>query len=168
MSKVDYYAGFFDGEGSIGIYRNGRGAWHLRTQLTQNISPETTALLTEMRDLYGGNLATMHNHIYRGGGAYNWQLNGEGAADFLLAVVPSLRLKQDQAMFAIAWQKIHPRPSRDACGRMVAHDRNRPIDLDTARLLKALKRAPLAAVMAAQPDLVKVVTELRQVLCVKG
>lgn len=34
----DYIAGFFDGEGSIGIYKNGRGMHYLRTQLTQNSS----------------------------------------------------------------------------------------------------------------------------------
>ena len=35
MLKVEYIAGFFDGEGSIGIYKMHGKSYYLRTQLTQ-------------------------------------------------------------------------------------------------------------------------------------
>ena len=165
---LDYIAGFFDGEGSVGIYRNGQRSWHLRTQLTQNIDRSTTALLSELRQRFGGNLATMRSPIYRASVAYNWQLNGAVAAAFLREVLPYLRLKREQADFAIAWQSIQQKASRDERGRNVAHDHDRPIDIGAARLLKALKRQDIDEVMAAQADLVDVVHELRQVVCVKG
>lgn len=168
MSKVEYYAGFFDGEGSIGIYRNGGRNWHLRTQLTQNILPSTTELMLELNALYGGNLSTMRSKIYLGGGAYNWQLNGDVAVAFLRDIQPHLRLKKEQADIAIAWQEAHQRPARDARGRMVAHDYERPLDVGAARLMKLLKRQSIDAVMAAQADLVEIVHTLRQVVCVKG
>lgn len=45
MGEIEYLAGFFDGEGSVGIYTNGRGLFHLRTQLTQNVGKHSTRLV---------------------------------------------------------------------------------------------------------------------------
>lgn len=168
MSKVEYHAGFFDGEGSIGIYKNGSSVWHLRTQVTQNISVESTLLFEELRSLYGGNLAQMKSAIYQRGAAYNWQLNGANAVAFLDIIRPHLRLKAEQADIATAWYALSMKPSRDARGRQVAYERDRPIDIGAARLMKALKRQSIDAVMAAQVDLVEVAHTLKQVVCVKG
>lgn len=168
MLRDEWVAGFFDGEGSIGIYRNGSGTFHLRTQITQNVSRATEEVLLALKNRFGGNLARMRGDIYRGKVAFNWQLNGVGAAAFLGVVLPHLRLKRDQAEIAIAWQRQHLPPSRDERGRMTAHPKDAPLDVGTATLLKALKRQDIDAVMAAQADLVDIVHTLRQVLCVKG
>lgn len=137
--SLEYIAGFFDGEGSIGIYQSGQKAWHLRTQLTQNICLESTALLDDVRELFGGNLATMRSPIYLRGAAYNWQINGTLAEKFLRSVLPHLRLKTPQARIAIAWQQRHPGPVREPNGRMKRHVHD-PIDEKTSLLMKLLKR----------------------------
>lgn len=168
MLKDEWIAGFFDGEGSIGIYRNGQRTFHLRTQITQNASAATKEVLSALQNRFGGNLARMRGDIYRGKMAFNWQLNGNVAAAFLGVVLPHLRLKREQAEVAIAWQRQHLPPSRDERGRMTAHPKDAPLDVGTEILLKALKRQEIDAVMAAQADLVDVVHTLKQVLCVKG
>src|SRR3982751_6376897 len=162
-----YVAGFFDGEGSIGIYRNGQGTFHLRTQLTQNVTVESHHLLEELRLTFGGNLAFMRARIYKGGAAYNWQLTGNTAARFLKEIRPYLRMKGAQAEVAIAWQSEHLPPGRDNRGRMIAHPRNAPSDIAAAALLKQLKYRPIDAVMAAQADLTEPVVALKQIVVVK-
>jgi hypothetical protein len=48
-------AGFFGGEGSIGIYMNGQGRGRtLRVQITQNVTPQSTMMLTAIRERWGG------------------------------------------------------------------------------------------------------------------
>lgn len=163
-----YDAGFFDGEGSVGIYRNGDGVWHLRTQLTQNINTASTKVMERMIATYGGNLAIMRAAIYRGGKAFNWQLNGSAAAAFLRKLHPMLVIKREQAEVAAAWYELSQKPSRSSNGRMLPHEKDRPIDVGAAALLKALKRADIEDVMRAQESLVEIVHTLRQVVCVKG
>jgi hypothetical protein len=164
VALLAYVAGFFDGEGSIGIYRNGQGTFYLRTQLTQNITPDSQLLLEQLRATFGGNLSFMRARVYRGGAAYNWQLNGNLAARFLCAIPPYLRLERRQAEVAIEWQSGHLPPGRDSRGRMLAH----PKDLAAASLLKQLKSEPIDAVMAAQADLTEPVHTLKQIVVVKG
>ena len=56
MLCTEYLAGFFDGEGSIGIYpvmHHGRPGFYLRTQLVQNIGEASVALLAELTTVYG-------------------------------------------------------------------------------------------------------------------
>lgn len=170
MLSVAYIAGFFDGEGSIGVYhgvKNGRSVrFHLRTQVTQNCSGESTSL-NELRGMYGGNCSVMDKTASRH--AYNWQLNGHGAAHFLESILPYLRLKRDQAQFAVAWQRKRPPVIRNARGHVVYKEQ--PVlefDEGVARLIKMLKVTTLQDVIANQLDLVEVVHTLRQVLCVKG
>lgn len=152
MLKVEYQAGFFDGEGSIGIYKNGNGIFHLRTQLTQNILPTSTILLEEFKNLYGGNLSQMKSSIYRNGAAYNWQLNGIGAVTFLQTLLPFLVLKKEQATVALSWFKISQKPERDSNGRYKPHIKNRPIDIKYSELLKLLKRSSLNDIIESQSE----------------
>ena len=99
----EYAAGFFDGEGSIGIYPttfDGRDRYYLRTQITQSVNALSTELLTALRALHGGNLSLITGA--RANKVYNWQLNSYKAAKFLTWLEPHLRLKRDQAQLAIA------------------------------------------------------------------
>jgi hypothetical protein len=68
---LPYIAGFFDGEGSIGIYRGGHtNGRALRVQLTQNVTPDSTELLRECRIRWGGSLSLMNRSARRP--AWNW------------------------------------------------------------------------------------------------
>jgi hypothetical protein len=108
--RAEYIAGFFDGEGSVGVYRNGRGTYHLRTQLTQNVSPLVTELLMGLREEFGGNLSKQRTTH---GVKYNWQLNSGKAVTFLATIEPMLLLKKEQANVAIAWWQTVARRQAD-------------------------------------------------------
>lgn len=139
-----YFAGFFDGEGSIGIYTNGNTAAGrtLRVQLTQNIDPIATSILTEAADRWHASMTIMNRTMKRP--AYNWQNSGANAYATLLDLRPWLRIKLAQADVAIEWWRGRAPRQRDALGRM------RPIsaltvarDIKYAALLKQLKRSDL-------------------------
>lgn len=152
--NLEYCAGFFDGEGSIGLYRNGNGVWHLRTQVTQNQNAASTQLLGCLRDKFGGNICL------RGEGAYNWQLNSAVAARFLTELLPHLKLKLDQARVAVSWYSASQRPVRDHLGRHTRYERDRPIDVSAAKLIKLLKKSDLDKVLELQADLRAVAVQL--------
>lgn len=139
MISLEYIAGFFDGEGSIGIYKNGRGLYHLRTQLTQNANSDTTPIIEALRAQYGGNVCRLEKKSNRPKTIYNWQLNGHGALRFLRELEPHLIVKKRQATIAIEWQsKKLPTPERDALGRIKSLPATEE-DIETAALLKKLK-----------------------------
>lgn len=156
MLCTEYLAGFFDGEGSIGIYpvmHHGRPGFYLRTQLVQNIGEASVALLAELTTVYGGNGPL--ESCSRCQRAFNWQLHGHSAARFLQAIEPSLRLKREQAEIAIAWQSQRPPIARNARGHIVF--KTEPVlELDrqqVSEIVRELKRTTLSAVLARRPEL---------------
>jgi hypothetical protein len=161
-----YIAGFFDGEGSIGIYKNGQGVFHLRTQLTQNVGAKSKELMQAMVDQFGGHFSKQKT--LSGGEKYNWQLSSLPAMRFLKHIAPYLHLKESQALLAIIWQEQRPVPSRDARGRLKPYIVDKKVDEQVAKVMKELKHADIDVVMANQADLVKPVHTLKQFLCIKG
>lgn len=174
MDNLQYMAGFFDGEGSIGIYRSSVKTtenYYLRTQLTQNTSEDFLKFLKPFINYYGGNLSkckTLSGKI-----KYNWQLSSIQAIKFLEDLVPYLILKKSQAILALKWIKQKPKPSRDNKGRIQSSKyKNIKLDKEISELMKILKETEksisIEIVMANQSDLVEIVAEIKQVLCVKG
>lgn len=163
MLSPQYIAGLFDGEGSIGVYSNGEGTYYLRTQLTQNVGKASEDLMLELVNQFGGHHSIQDTSHGR---KFNWQLSSGKAAAFLAEIEPHLRLKKEQAEIVRLWWAQRPKQERDEGGRFVTRATN--LDADVARLVKALKKDDLLAVMSAQADLVEVVHTLKQVLCVKG
>jgi hypothetical protein len=100
---LPYLAGFFDGEGSIGIYRNGdqHGGRTLRVQLTQNVSVASTLLLKECQTRWGGSLCEMNRNDKRT--AWNWQASATSGVKALSDIRPWLRLKAEEADIARQW-----------------------------------------------------------------
>ncbi len=131
---LHYIAGFFDGEGSIGVYRDGRGRHHLRTQLAQNVTPVSSSLFESFKHRWGGNLSLDHN---RKGSCFNWQLNSSTAVRFLMDIHPYLILKKEQALLALMWQGGRPEAGRNEKGHFVTV--RDPIDEKVATMLKRLK-----------------------------
>ncbi len=163
MSKItlQYVAGFFDGEGSIGIYyrQKTKDRFYLRTQLTNNKNKAAQKLMDYLIKNFGGNLSeqvTLSGKI-----KYNWQLNSDNAVYFLKKILPYLIFKKDQAIIAINWQEQRPPRIRDERGRICVK-RKRTVDFDVkvSRLIKALKREDIDTVIANQKDLIEVITEL--------
>ena len=158
-----YIAGFFDGEGSVGLYHNSgvnMGAC-LRTQLTQNKTRESTELLSYLRDRYGGNISEQ----VTGSGfvKYNWQLNPRGIKAFLEDIGPWLVLKQTQAQLALHWLDNRPLRRRDNHGRALPFTaEERQFTSNVIKLMKLLKRRDLGAAVEAHPNLVGIATELKR------
>ncbi|MBO9553478.1 hypothetical protein [Cellulomonas sp.] len=161
-AEAAYIAGFFDGEGSLGIYSNGTTGRCLRAQITQAESKEARETLERWRARWGGSLCTLNRSLRRH--AMIWQVSGDNAADFLREIRPWLRLKADQADIAIAWQSARPATRRDERGRILGRTpAERARDDLAAATLVAMKRP------AAEPaDLVEVRHTLGQILNVEG
>jgi hypothetical protein len=164
--SLPYLAGFFDGEGSIGIYFGGAGGRTLRCQVTQTATPESTRLLNACRDQWGGSVSPFNRSLRRS--AWNWQTSGTTALRFLCDIRPWLVLKAAQADIAINWQRTKPPPGRGPDGRMLPtlpeviarHDQ-------AAQALVALKK-DIDVVMADAADLVTIRHTLHQIVNVKG
>jgi len=133
-----YVAGFFDGDGSVGIYSRRGKQFHLRTQVTQNSFKESDALFVDLKKEFGGNVTTQIT--LSGKSKLNWQLNSDSATNFLKAIEPFLRLKKEQARFAIKWQKERPKPFRNAKGQIESKAKDRvAIDKAAVKAMKAMK-----------------------------
>lgn len=147
-----YLAGFFDGEGCIGIYRNGQRAFHLRVQLVQNESQIVTAMFQELQERFGG---SFRGHPSSSGRSkYNFQLNADKAVAFLTTIQPHLLLKRLEADVAILWHTSRPRRERCAKGRIQGHPpEQQAFDAKIAELVKVLKRRDAAEVLEERPDL---------------
>lgn len=105
LTEIDkaYIAGFFDGEGCISISKyqgpnNRTPVYFLQVVLVQKgISP-----LFELRELVG--VGTIHDRTKYSKGVYEWRLPARDAAEFLVAILPYLRNKREQAEIAIEYQ----------------------------------------------------------------
>ncbi len=169
--NIHYAAGFFDGEGSIGVYREKHKGFYLRTQLTQKTLKITRSLLDEMALEFGGRV---HNNPHGKNPRLNWHMSSNSAVEFLERILPYLRLKQTQAQIGIAWQRQRPPVTRNALGQICSkRKQTEELDIAVCVVMKALKKQDfvqedIEQVMANQSDLVKIVAEIKQVLCVKG
>lgn len=135
MITKQYIAGFFDGEGSIGIYTTGKKSFHLRVQLVQGQAG--CHILYELQSRFGGNVSKSKSTS--GNDKFNWQLNSQPAMKFLIWLEPQLQLKKDQARIGIMWELTRPKMSRDAYGRIVPIKPSH-IDREAAKTLKRLKK----------------------------
>lgn len=103
-SYLAYIAGFFDGEGSVGVYKNGKGVYHLRTQLVQNVSQASLTLLDNLIKTWGGN-GSIQTTKSTGAKKFNWQLNSKKAERFLQDIRPFTRLKSEQIDMALFYME---------------------------------------------------------------
>lgn len=141
LPPLPYVAGFFDGEGSIGIYLNGqRWSRTLRVQVTQTVTPQSTALLMAMRDRWGGSLCPFNRRLRRP--AWNWQVSANNGYIFLCDVRPWLLLKAEQADLVLAWWPNRAGPRRGSDGRMLRQlPEARAADELADQVLRDLKHA---------------------------
>ena len=147
---LPYFAGFFDREGSIGIYSNtskykGRT---LRVQVTQNVSPESTVLLKEAQRRWGGCLTVMNRHLKRT--AWMWQVSASKGVVALREMRPWLRLKAEQADIAIGYWDERTFMRRDQNGRFL------PLSSETRRQGEIAEAALKAAKQGQKYELAQV------------
>lgn len=97
--KLAYAAGFFDGEGSVGI--------GIVPGLRVTVAQTQTAPLIFMQELFGGSIKELHRPI--SGKAHwkrcwHWSLAAWNASDFLVRILPALKVKYVEAAMGILFQ----------------------------------------------------------------
>ncbi len=115
VADLAYFAGFFDGEGSISLspYSNTRGerkkrAYYLRISIVNTHLPT----LQWIKDIW--NLGTINIHCFeerrklRG----EWRASSNQALHILRLTLPFLRAKREQAEIAIAFQEMKSRTAK--------------------------------------------------------
>ncbi len=85
--KKSYWAGFFDGEGSVGVYKS-KNHFNYRCTISQKKPFEE--VIEEIAKAYDGSV------YYNAGGCANMQLSSVRAYEFLRDVFPYLRIKKPQ------------------------------------------------------------------------
>jgi hypothetical protein len=169
--SIEYIAGFFDGEGSIGIYsrKDRTGGFCLTTQLTQNVSNEVIQIIFSLQHTYGGNVS--YQKTLSGNTKVNWQLSSNKAMEFLKVIEPHLILKREQALIAINFQENRQPVTRDSNGRIRGLSEESILSyVKAAEQIKKLKHPSqnIDEVMANQADLVTPIVKLRPLAVVKG
>lgn len=93
-----YVAGFFDGEGCIGLYQANscRSSVRLAVQIFQNHGSAQDDLMRAIHAQWGG---TLHDR----GRGFHYGANGKTGAKLLRDLRPHLRLKAEQADIALEW-----------------------------------------------------------------
>lgn len=91
-----YYAALLDGEGSIMLSNSHGGFPHLEVSIANNYFPVLLEAITK----WGGTLQRSS------GTCKTWRLYSEGALRFLKDVTPFLKIKKQEACWAIAYQEV--------------------------------------------------------------
>lgn len=128
-----YTAGFFDADGSVGVYprrhRNrpsSRSYW-LRASVAQR---RHLSIFAEWTTRWGGSLSEDKR------GEWRWVVASAQARRFLEDILPFLRNKQPQAKLAIEFQQ-QKKPNRS---RKRLSDKEAAYQKDVCARLKAMKR----------------------------
>jgi hypothetical protein len=104
--ELAYIAGYFDGEGSVGIYKSG-GGYSIIAQVTNTYKPMIETLYKE----FGGNIRSRKS--YNGVGfvvarqQWSWSASGKNAASFFNQILPYLHEKRIQAEEAVTFQSLY-------------------------------------------------------------
>jgi len=137
-----YLAGFFDGEGSVAVYRRNAGdkkGYCLRVQLTQNVTKDSTILFNKIREYFDVSLNIQDT--LSGNKKYNAALSGDKAANFLQQIKSHLFLKKEQVKVALDWHLSKPKRERDPKGRIKPFEKEYfDRSEDIVNKLKSLKR----------------------------
>lgn len=102
---LSYLGGFFDGEGSIGVF-NG--------SLTVRVVNCYRPTLDKFQAKFGGTVSVHHKGTDRTRMTWVWRCNGATAEAALLRLHPYLREKQAQATVGLLYREHHAGPFRDS------------------------------------------------------
>lgn len=90
-------AGFFDGEGYIGILkRQKKKEWNPEYFIQISIGQKDGAMMDWVKESFGG-----HLHLVKRDKSYYWVISNKAAYLFLKKIVPYLKYKRPQALKAI-------------------------------------------------------------------
>jgi hypothetical protein len=122
-----YLAGAIDSDGTIGIKKS-TYAMRVRGDATQAVYSERVALrqvtpeiTTLLRDTFGGSLYVTKPSAKNGRPLYSWAATDRKAFDCLVALLPFLLVKKQQAENAVALRKIKVRSMKAKVKRGRGH-----------------------------------------------
>jgi hypothetical protein len=100
-----YFAGFFDGEGSIGAYSSSGKGKYIVTISNTDVRP-----LLQAVELWGGKIYKMCKHKIKGAhmDVYHWHLYGQHSRQFLNDILPYSRIKVEQILSFLAILDVIP------------------------------------------------------------
>ena len=101
--RLAWAAGFFDGEGSIGIYERNQGRY---SRLTSDISQRDPRPLLIFKEMFGGNIRKWDDRRGDNAVIWHWTISSRRAAIALETMLPYLILKRERAELALAYQKL--------------------------------------------------------------
>lgn len=148
-----YFAGFFDGEGCVGIYlrpikHSGRGAVSPQYFLSISIANTNFEVLSHIRETCGGVIGNPQIHRPKKDGnprkhLWRWSAQSRESFHILSAVFPFLIVKREQAAVALEYQTTileyanRPHPGRLGQNRLEPEEIKRRREF--ALHMKALK-----------------------------
>lgn len=102
--ELAYFAGFFDGEGSISILEHTKPTGYRYMRLLVQVGCTNLEVLEWFQLRFGGNI---YNHKRNGNRkqCYTWQLHSRMAANALMLMQPYLLVKVEQARLALEFQE---------------------------------------------------------------
>ena len=104
--ELNYYAGFFDGEGCIMIQKKqGRPDGRPYRILNIAISLTNLNILEDFKRAFGGTVHGAYKSKEHYKDKWNWQIFGNKALTFLKLIYPYLRLKTREAELGIEFQE---------------------------------------------------------------
>lgn len=117
ITELAYFAGFFDGEGSVYIHKP-----HTKKQspytLTCTISNTKIEPLQKAKDFFGGSICEGHKYTNNHKPVYSWTVVKQDARRFLMAVLPYLIIKTERATLGLDLQALcqHNYPTKGQRG----------------------------------------------------
>lgn len=112
VELLAYFAGFFDGEGTIvlnrGFSHHGRPKYTLSVKVA-NTDPE---IIYEMKTIWGGSVHLKIKERTHHKQAYFWNVGCTNARKFLRDVMPYLKLKKKQAIIALRFGSVQSEVNR--------------------------------------------------------
>lgn len=103
---IKYIAGFFDGEGTVAIYRQNTrqsdNSYFMYVSISQKRSREALPVLQFLLLNFGGSVYYTKNKS--GTTMWKWQVGRDSAVPFLEAIYPHLIIKKKQVRIALYWQ----------------------------------------------------------------
>lgn len=102
-----YFAGLFDGEGCIHIRRTKTKTQRVTYALVCKVSMCNFPALEQLHNSFGGSLIKERKHKYsnRNNKLWTWTASCVMAKNFLLQIVPFLRIKKEEADLALLFQQ---------------------------------------------------------------
>ena len=96
--KAIYFAGFFDGEGYIGLLKRIRKGKYLEYFIQLSIGQNDGAIVDWIKDNFGGNC-----YLVKRDNSYYWTTSNRDAYNILKKITPFLKYKQPQAKLALQY-----------------------------------------------------------------